>query len=107
MLLTARQVDSVTLVYQQAAVLRNSIDQSVAQFFGAMGPDLWSKKTWDEHFEKNMVIVCTAEILCQCLLSSYIKMEQINLLIFDEAHHTKKDHPYARLVSFTLKLAGI
>lgn len=91
-------MDSVTLVYQQAAVLRNNIDQNVAQFFGAMGTDLWNKQIWDEYFAKNMVIVCTAEILHQCLLHSYIRMDQINLLIFDEAHHTKKDHPYARFV---------
>jgi endoribonuclease Dicer len=25
-----------------------------------------------------------------------VKIKEINLLIFDEAHHTKKDHPYAR-----------
>ncbi|GLA21175.1 Dicer-like protein 1 [Aspergillus niger] len=87
---------SVTLAYQQAAVLRNNLDQSVGHFFGAMGTDLWSKSVWDQHFQKNMVIVCTAEILNQCLLNSYIKMSQINILIFDEAHHTKKDHPYAR-----------
>lgn len=46
-----------------------------------------------------MVIVCTAEILHQCLLNAHIQMEQINLLIFDEAHHTKKDHVYARFVT--------
>ncbi|GJP98356.1 ATP-dependent helicase dcl1 [Aspergillus niger] len=91
-------VDSVTLAYQQAAVLRNNLDQSVGHFFGAMGTDLWSKSVWDQHFQKNMVIVCTAEILNQCLLNSYIKMSQINILIFDEAHHTKKDHPYARII---------
>ena len=89
-------MDSVTLAYQQAAVLRNNLDQNVAHFFGAMGTDLWNKQVWDEHSQKNMVIVCTAEILNQCLLNSYIKMSQINLMIFDEAHHTKKDHPYAR-----------
>lgn len=92
------QVDSVTLVYQQGAVLRNNIDQNIGQFFGAMGADLWSKQTWDEHFSANMVIICTAEILNQCLLNSYVRMDQINLLIFDEAHHTKKNHAYARLV---------
>ncbi|GFF41577.1 dicer-like protein 1 [Aspergillus udagawae] len=91
-------VDSVTLAYQQAAVLRNNIDQNVAHFFGAMGTDLWDKRTWDEHLQQNMVIVCTAEILHQCLLNSYVKMDQINLLIFDEAHHAKKDHPYARII---------
>ncbi|KAJ5101747.1 hypothetical protein NUU61_003969 [Penicillium alfredii] len=91
-------VDSVTLVFQQAAVLRNNIDQNVAHFFGAMGTDLWDKQTWDEHLSKNMVIVCTAEILNQCLLNAFVRMDQINLLIFDEAHHTKKDHPYACIV---------
>lgn len=77
------------------------MDQNVAQLFGAMGPDLWNKQTWDDYFKENMVIVCTAEILSQCLLNSYIKIGQINLLIFDEAHHTKKDHPYARSVTPT------
>lgn len=86
----------MTLVYQQTAVLRNNIDQKVAQLFGALGLDLWSKEIWNQYFKENMVIVCTAEILHQCLLNSYIEMKNINLLIFDEAHHTKKDHPYAR-----------
>lgn len=85
-------------MFQQAAVLRNNIDQNVAQLFGAMGPDLWSKQTWTEYFKENMVLVCTADILHQCLLNSYVKMDQINLLILDEAHHAKKDHAYARLV---------
>ncbi|KAL2001633.1 hypothetical protein VTN02DRAFT_1518 [Thermoascus thermophilus] len=92
------KVDSVALVHQQAAVLRNNLDQTVAHFFGAMGTDLWNKQMWDEHFSQNMVIVCTAEILHQCLLNAHIRMDQINLLIFDEAHHTKKDHPYARII---------
>lgn len=97
-ILTWCKVDSVTLAYQQAAVLRNNIDQNVAHFFGVMGTDLWDKRTWDKHLQRNMVIVCTAEILNQCLLNSYVRMDQINLLIFDEAHHAKKDHPYARFV---------
>lgn len=98
LLLMSVKVDSVTLAYQQAAVLRNNIDQNVAHFFGAMGTDLWDRQVWEEHLQQNMVIVCTAEILNQCLLNSHVRMNQINLLIFDEAHHTKKDHPYARFV---------
>lgn len=86
----------MTLVFQQAAVLRNNLDQNVASFYGAMGPDLWDQPAWDEHLKSNMVIVCTAEILNNALLGAFIKMRQINLLIFDEAHHTKKEHPYAR-----------
>ena len=92
-------VDIATLVYQQFAVLECNLDQKVERFCGDMNVDSWSKSTWDEHFKKNMAIVCTADILCNCLQHSFITMEQINLLIFDEAHHTKKNHAYARSAS--------
>lgn len=58
----------------------------------------WSKAFWEKELEKNEVIVCTAEILNLCLRHAYVRIDQINLLIFDEAHHTKKNHPYARII---------
>ncbi|KAJ5127830.1 dicer-like protein 1 [Penicillium atrosanguineum] len=91
-------VDTVALVFQQSAVLRNNLDQSVAHIFGAMGPDLWDSEVWKDHLARHMVIVCTADILNQALLNGLVKMGNINLLIFDEAHHTKKDHVYARII---------
>ncbi|KAG9194527.1 endoribonuclease Dicer [Alternaria panax] len=91
-------VDSVNLVFQQANVLRCGLDQNVEAICGAMGASLWSKSTWETQFQRNMVIVCTAEVLVQCLMHSFITMTQINLLIFDEAHHAKGNHPYARLM---------
>jgi endoribonuclease Dicer len=91
-------VDSVQLVFQQHAVLKANLDQPMNMFCGDMGCDLWNKVSWDRHFSENMVIVCTAEVLRQCLHHSFISMDQINLLIFDEAHHAKKDHAYARII---------
>ncbi|KAL8726964.1 MAG: hypothetical protein Q9181_005872 [Wetmoreana brouardii] len=91
-------VDSVTLVFQQHLVLERNVDQPVEKFCGEMGTDHWAKATWQEHLKRNMVIVCTAEILYQCLWRSFIRLDQINLLIFDEAHHAKKNHPYARII---------
>ena len=67
-------------------------------FCGDMNTDGFNQKTWEKHFHNNMVIVCTAEVLRQCLHKSYISMDQINLLIFDEAHHAKKGHPYASII---------
>ena len=32
-------------------------------------------------------------------MRAFIRMADINLLIFDEAHHAKKEHPYARIMS--------
>ena len=88
----------MTLVFQQSAVLERNLDQKVEHFCGEMGCDLWVKETWAKHFSANEVIVCTAEILNQCLMHSFISIGDINLLIFDEAHHTKKNHAYARFV---------
>ncbi|KAL8645832.1 MAG: hypothetical protein Q9210_006491 [Variospora velana] len=89
-------VDSVALVFQQYEVLRANLDQRIECFCGNMNTDLWAKVTWQAHLKQNMIIVCTAEILNQCLMHSFIGIDQINLLIFDEAHHAKKNHPYAQ-----------
>ncbi len=93
----------MTLVFQQFAVLECNLDQKIERFCGEMGCDLWVKATWRKHFDENMVIVCTAEILYQCLFHSFISIDEINLLIFDEAHHTKKNHAYARSVDVELE----
>lgn len=91
-------VDKVALVYQQHAVLDCNLGHSVAAFSGDSVRSLWNKSFWDQQFAKHEVVVCTAEILNKCLQSAYIRIDQINLLIFDEAHHTKKNHPYARII---------
>ncbi|KUI56844.1 Dicer-like protein 1 [Cytospora mali] len=91
-------VDKVALVYQQHAVLDCNLGHSVAAFSGESVQYTWNKRFWKEQFAKHEVIVCTAEILNKCLQYAYIRINQINLLIFDEAHHTKKNHPYARII---------
>ncbi|KAI9832203.1 MAG: Dicer-like protein 1 [Phylliscum demangeonii] len=91
-------VDSVTLVFQQHSVISCNLDQKIECFCGEMGCDLWTKDIWKKHFDENMVIVCTADVLYQCLMHAFITIDQINLLIFDEAHHAKKNHAYARIM---------
>jgi len=94
-------VDKVALVFQQHAVLACNLDYPVEKFCGDMVEDVsLGKAFWEKTFDENMAIVCTAEILYQCLTHSYIRMDQINLLVFDEAHHTKKNHPYARIIKY-------
>ncbi|KAK3688605.1 hypothetical protein B0T22DRAFT_459895 [Podospora appendiculata] len=90
-------VDKVALVFQQHAVLVSNLDYPVEKLCGEM-VDGVSAEFWHKTFDDNMAIVCTSEILYACLHHSYIRMDQINLLVFDEAHHTKKNHPYARII---------
>ena len=88
--------DCVTLVFQQAAVLDKNLDQKVDRFCGNMDTNFFSRDVWNAITSENMVIVCTPDILIQCIEHAFVTMERINLLIFDEAHHAKGNHPYAR-----------
>ncbi|KAI0097378.1 hypothetical protein GGR51DRAFT_553131 [Nemania sp. FL0031] len=91
-------VDKVALVHQQYRVLEANLDFPMDSFTGDSGGAIYTRDFWNQTVEKKTVIVCTAEVLHQCLSHSFIRMEQTNLLIFDEAHHAKRNHPYARIV---------
>ncbi|KAH6894613.1 hypothetical protein B0T10DRAFT_436261 [Thelonectria olida] len=91
-------VEKVALCFQQYAVLNCNLEHPITKFYGEMKGMMRTKGFWNKKFGENMVVVCTAQILLDCLSNGFITMSQINLLIFDEAHHTKKNHPYARII---------
>ncbi|KAH7134611.1 hypothetical protein B0J13DRAFT_450366 [Dactylonectria estremocensis] len=91
-------VEKVALCFQQFAVLSCNLAYPMAKFYGDTTIMMKTKEFWDTQFEENMVVVCTAQILLDCLSNGFIRINQINLLIFDEAHHAKKNHPYARII---------
>ncbi|KAF2152570.1 ATP-dependent helicase dcl1 [Myriangium duriaei CBS 260.36] len=92
-------VPSVNLVFQQHAVLVTNLDQPVARVHGGLRPDLWTADQWEKIFESNKAVVCTPDILKMCLDHGFLNMRQINLLIFDEAHHTKLSHAYSKILN--------
>ncbi|CAG8574135.1 14728_t:CDS:2 [Acaulospora morrowiae] len=92
--LTFFLVNLVPLVFQQANVIKTNCDVRVKHFCGEMGVDLWSEKQWKEYFENNDVLVMTAQIFLNVLRHGFISLSQVNLLVFDECHHTSKKHPY-------------
>jgi endoribonuclease Dicer len=91
-------VNSVHLVRQQQRMLAHNLPEVPKALHGGGKDDLWKQVEWKKLKSQNKAIVCTAEVLNQCLMHSFVKIEEINLLIFDEAHHTKKGHPYARII---------
>ncbi|KAJ9613349.1 Dicer-like protein 1 [Cladophialophora chaetospira] len=100
-------VNSVHLARQQARFLSNNLPERVVPLFGGTSDDLWKKAEWNRIFAENSVVVCTAAVLDSCLMHSYLTIGQISLLVFDEAHHCKKNHPYSRIVrDFYLKWKG-
>ncbi|ETI20854.1 hypothetical protein G647_07197 [Cladophialophora carrionii CBS 160.54] len=100
-------VNSVHLARQQARFLSSNLPQKVIPLFGDTSDDLWKKAEWSRIFAENSVVVCTAAVLDSCLMHSFVKIGQISLLIFDEAHHCKKNHPYSRIIrDYYLKWKG-
>lgn len=100
-------VNSVHLARQQARFLNNNLPQNVIPLFGDSSDDLWRKAEWERIFADNSVVVCTAAVLDQCLMHNYLTIGQISLLVFDEAHHCKKNHPYSRIIrDYYLKWKG-
>ncbi|KAK8060216.1 Dicer-like protein [Apiospora saccharicola] len=92
-------VDKVSLVAQQSAFLRKNLDYSVGDVSGEQLGSSGMKRDYCQNTRLTKeVVVCTAAILLNWLHHSFIQIEQINLLIFDEAHHAKKNHPYSVII---------
>lgn len=54
---------------------------------------------WEEELQKHEVIVIVDKILEDLLNHSYLSLENINLLIFDECHHATGKHPMKEIMS--------
>ncbi|EHY54037.1 Dicer-like protein 1 [Exophiala dermatitidis] len=91
-------VNSVPLANQQARFLNANLPQKVIALYGDSKVDLWRRAEWNRICAENNVVVCTAPVLDQCLMHGYLNMGQISLIVFDEAHHCKKNHPYSRII---------
>ncbi|KAG2547662.1 hypothetical protein PVAP13_9KG468200 [Panicum virgatum] len=91
-------VPTVVLVGQQARVIEAHTDLRVKQFYGEMGVDFWSADTWRAAAVGAEVLVMTPQILLDNLRHSFFRLRDILLLIFDECHHARGNHPYASIL---------
>ncbi|KAG0057140.1 Dicer-like protein 1 [Linnemannia elongata] len=87
-------VNNVPLVFQQAAVIRSNCDAEVTMLCGAMDTKKFSEDLWGETYKNVDVVVLTAQILLDLFHHGFVQMSRVNLLIFDECHHARKDHPF-------------
>jgi endoribonuclease Dicer len=100
--------NNVPLVHQQARYLTNNLPVLVQPLTGSDGVDKWNGDTWRNILNDVNVFVCTAAVLEQALFHNFVRMGTISLIVFDEAHHCKKSHPYSRIVKdYYLKTATV
>jgi endoribonuclease Dicer len=59
-----------------------------------MGLDSWDAQRWEDELRGKQVLFMTAQVLLNALRHAVIDFARIALLIFDEAHHATKNHPF-------------
>lgn len=87
---------TVTLCVQQRSVIEASLPVSVGYITGSMEPNQWKDcELWRKVIRTHRVMVTTPQVLLDALRHGYLRMgRDINLIVFDEAHHATSKHPY-------------
>ncbi|KAK4359766.1 hypothetical protein RND71_021995 [Anisodus tanguticus] len=88
-------VPTVVLVTQQGDSVSMHTDLKVGKYWGEMGVDYWDAATWQRQVDDHEVLVMTPAILLAALRHSFLKIEMIKVIIFDECHNARGRHPYS------------
>lgn len=93
-------VPTVALCQQQYDVLKRLLTCDVDFISGGKEPDKWTNPlVWKQITALNQVIVSTHQVLLDALRHAYLNLgTDIAMIIFDEAHHALRGHPYNRIM---------
>lgn len=80
---------------QQCRVLQEHLPSyHIRILTGSDDVDKWSDQSlWDAFLAGVHVVVGTPAVLADALTHTFVRMSQLSLLVFDEAHRTTKKHP--------------
>ncbi|KAI8999078.1 hypothetical protein BD414DRAFT_527097 [Trametes punicea] len=92
--ITVFLVPKVALVQQQGEFISKQASLRVREFSGATAHDMGDRESWKRELEGADVFVMTAQIFLNLLTHSHWRMDKVSLIVFDECHHTRKNHAY-------------
>lgn len=91
-------VNTVQLAQQHAENIREILDVSVGCWTSESKKKSWGKEKFRVEFERHSVIVATAQLFVDAIKHSFLSIAEINVLVLDECHHARADHPYHELM---------
>ena len=59
----------------------------------------WRNDRWKTEFDDADVLVFTPDVFRYILDRAYVRMKDLNVIVFDEAHHTRGSHAYKVIMS--------
>ncbi|KIY48310.1 hypothetical protein FISHEDRAFT_43443 [Fistulina hepatica ATCC 64428] len=87
-------VPKVPLVEQQGDFIARHSPLKVIKLSGELDINLGDRAGWKKRLENNDVAVMTAQIFLDLLLHTNWAIDRVSLMVFDECHHTRKNHPF-------------
>ncbi|CAI6005229.1 unnamed protein product, partial [Closterium sp. NIES-65] len=96
-------VPAVALVIQQAAVVEQQTDMRVGRY--STDTEIKYEASWVlKQVSRHEVLVMTPQVLVNLLQHAFLSLSSVDLLIFDECHHTAKDHAYATIMKVKINV---
>lgn len=90
--------NTVALVAQQALAIGRHTHFIIGEYCGDMGVDFWTHDQWLKQFDDHQVLVMTCQIFLDLLLHNKLKLQQVNVVVFDECHHAVNNQPMRQIM---------
>ncbi|RJE25753.1 hypothetical protein PHISCL_01941 [Aspergillus sclerotialis] len=86
---------TISLCEQQYKVISSQIPAVRSRTITGLDKvNLWTDQNiWDAVLHDVRIVISTHRVLADALGHGFVRMSRLALIVYDEAHHCKKDHP--------------